>query len=226
MGVLLAALPVIAGVGAGAAQTAGLIGATSTLAAGLSTGAEVASAAGAVTGAVGAEQTAAAQQKAASYQSQVAANNQALANQAAQQTTAAGESQVATQELKTRADIGAIESAQAASNVNVNSGSAVDVRSSAASLGQLNALNIRTTAEQQAYTQQVQGTSYGAQSGLYQQEANQAPIAGAIGANSSLLSGSNGVANQYLAWTRYAGATGAGNDGSAVSAYANASQFG
>lgn len=56
--------------------------------------------------------------------------------------------------------MGAIKAAEAAGNVDVNSGSAVDVQSSAAALGELNAITIRGNAAKEAYGYETQSTSF------------------------------------------------------------------
>jgi len=173
----------------------------------------VAAVAGTAVSAIGQANAAAAQGKAANYQAQVAANQQQIASQQAQQASAAGEQQAYNQGMRTRALVGSIEAAQGASNVDVNSGSAVDVRSSAAALGQLDALTIRSNAARQAYGFETQGVSYGAEAGLQQQKASQAGTAGTLGAFGSLLSGASSVARQYQGY-QLSGALGGG--GSAV----------
>lgn len=191
MGFLAAALPLIAA-DADAASTIATVGAAASLV-------------GGAVSALGSVETASAQEKAAQYQAQVAANNQKLATQNAAQAEAAGSTAVEQQGLKTKAEVGAIKAAQAASNIDVNQGSAVDVRSSAAELGELDALTIRSNAEKQAYGYQTQAQSFAGQEALAKSQAAQAPIAGAIGAFGSILSGASGAAGQYLNWQRAAG---------------------
>ncbi len=140
---------------------------------------------------------ASAQSKAANYQAQVAQNQQQIASEQAKQASAAGQQQAYNQGMKTRALVGSIEAAQGASNIDVNTGSAVDTRSSAAELGQLDALTIRSNAARQAYGFETQATSYGAQSGLEKQQAAGAASAGGLAATGSLLSGASSVARQY-----------------------------
>lgn len=59
-----------------------------------------------------------------------------------------------------RGAIGAQRAGQAASNVDVGFGSAVDVQADAAYLGELDALTIRTNAAREAWGYQVQGFDY------------------------------------------------------------------
>jgi hypothetical protein len=166
---------------------------------------EVGAGLGGLTGAFGAIQSASAQQKSAEYQAQVAANNQQIAKSDANLAEAAGETAVEQSAQKTRANVGAIKASQAASNIDVNSGSAVDVRSSASELGELDALTLRGNAEKQAYGYEISASGFQGQQTLAQSEAAQAPIAGAISAGGSLLSGAAGVSNQYTSWQRVAG---------------------
>lgn len=169
-----------------------------------------ASVVGGVTGAIGAEQSAAAQQQALNYQAQVAANNAKIAQNSAQMATAAGEQQAATSGLKTRANVGAIVASQAAGNVDVNSGSALDVRSSAAELGQLDALTIRSNAAKTAYGYETQAAGDTAQSTLDIASGQNASNAGGINAFSSLLGGASGAGSQYAQWSRLAGGSSSG----------------
>jgi hypothetical protein len=164
-----------------------------------------ASALGGVTGAIGAERSAAATGAMASYQAQVAAQNATLASQNAALAGAAGEAQVEQAGLKTKGQVGAIKAAQAASNIDVNTGSALDVRSSAAELGELNALTIRSNAAKTAYGYQTQQLQFTGQQQAYEAEAAQAPTTGALGAAASLLSGAAGVSSQYAQWQRVNG---------------------
>jgi hypothetical protein len=158
-----------------------------------------------ITGAIGAERSAAAAGANATYQAQVAQQNQTLAQQNANLANAAGESQVEQAGLKTKATVGAIKADQAASNIDVNSGSALDVRSSASELGELNALTIRSQAAQTAYGYETQGLSFQGQQGLETATAAAAPATGELQAAGSLLSGATGVASQYSSWQRLAG---------------------
>ncbi len=160
---------------------------------------------GGVVSAIGAEQQAAAQGKAAEYTAEVAANNATIAQQKAQVAAASGSEAVEQQGMKTKAAVGAIEAAQAASNIDVNQGSAVDVRSSAAATGELNALTTRANAEQQVYGYQTQQASYLGQESLAQMQASQASTAGIIGATTSLLSGASQAGSQYSQWLRVGG---------------------
>lgn len=182
----------------------------SLIASGLMTGAEVDSAASifATIGsyasvissgvsALGALQKGNASAAAANYNSQVAAQNAQLAEQQSRWASQVGEEKVAQQGMKTRANVGAIMAAQAANNLDVHKGSTVDVRSSAASLGELSAINIRSNAAREAYGMQSQATSYKAQSQLDKFQSQQDRIAGEVGAASTLIGGIGDANLQY-----------------------------
>lgn len=132
-------------------------------------------------GVVGSMQQAAAAKSAANYQAQVAANNAAinqrnaelaqrnaevarrnqdLAVQDARAAEAEGAQARALEGLKTRDTLGRQRVAAAASGLDVNSGSAVDLRAGAAGMGMLSDMNIRDTAARKAFNLRVKGLNY------------------------------------------------------------------
>ncbi len=139
--------------------------------------------AGAVVGAEGAKTQANAQAAAAGYNAKIAAQNAELAG-------AEGEAKVAQSQATTRAKIGATLASQAASGVNINTGSNVNVRESEAKLGTLDALTIRSNAAREAY-------GYAAQSQLDIAAAKNAKVAGNINATASILGGFGNAASSY-----------------------------
>lgn len=167
--------------------------------------------AGAGVSAVGAMQSASAQSQAATYNSEVAAQNTQIANNNATAAAQAGEQQAAVASGKTKAEVGAIKTSQAAGGIDVNSGSAVDVQSSAAQLGELNAITIRSNAARTAYGYQTQAAGYQDQSALDTSEAENASTAGDIGASSSILGGVGSAASN---WQKYQTQAGAGMNAS------------
>ncbi|HXK17477.1 MAG TPA: hypothetical protein VNG33_06735 [Polyangiaceae bacterium] len=215
------ALPAIIGtaaVGAGetaaVGETAGALsaaaagaGTAATAASGLGTAASIfqgLSLAGTVAGglmsATGQMQSANATRTAALYQAQVAQNNATIANQNAAWATGAGQAQTAASGLQTRAQVGGIKAAEAAAGVDVGSGSALDVRSSARDLGELAALTLRSNAARQAYGFTTQSQSDTAEAALEKQLAGQAIPAGEIGAASTLLSTAGRVGSSLATW--------------------------
>lgn len=152
---------------------------------------------GAGVGAVGAMNAASAQSKSAEYNAEIATQNQQIATQNATQAAQAGEQQAGVASQKTRAEVGAIKTAQAGSGTSVDSGSNVDVQSSAAALGELNAITIRSNAAKEAYGYQTQSTSFENQSQLDTTQASDATTAGDIGASSTILGGLGSAGSSY-----------------------------
>lgn len=155
---------------------------------------------GGATSAIGSIKQGQAEKEAAEFNAQVAKENQQVSTANAQIAGQAGAEQAGMTSMKTRATVGAVQANQAASGIDVNSGSDVDVRSSARELGELDALTVRSNATREAYGQTVQAASYGAESQLQSYEAESAGTAGEIGAASSFLGSTGSAANN---WYRY-----------------------
>lgn len=189
------------GSGAGA-QTGGGLGGYAGLFNQIGMGATVG---GSFLGAAGAWNAGAASAAADNYRAQIALNNQQIAKQNAAWQTQAGEAQVAEAGMKTRATVGAEKAAQAAGGVDVTSGSAVDVRSSSAALGELNALTIRSNTSRQVYGSEIEAQSQGEQATLDKLAAKNDSFAGLLGVTKSLLGGASSVGNQYAKWQEAAG---------------------
>lgn len=156
-------------------------------------------------GALGSVRSAEAQGEAEKYQAQVDLNNQKLAGYYANTAAAKGASDLSQQQQKSKQQMDLIRASQAASGVDVGSGSSQDVRNSQEILNNLDALTIMSNTAQQYYGYEVGGVSAGNQAGLEQLGASQTGAEAAIGATSSVLSGASGAANQYLGWQRVAG---------------------
>ncbi len=109
--------------------------------------------------AYGQHKSAEAASNAQKYNAQVADQNASIAAQKALWTTQEGEQAVNNSEMKTAAQTSAIKTNQAASGIEVNSGSAVDVDNSARILGKMDALTIRSNAARQAYGYQTEQVS-------------------------------------------------------------------
>ena len=171
----------------------------------------VAGLAGTAVSVAGAMQAGEAQAANARYQAQVARNNAQIAQQNAAWTMQSGETSAATQGAKGKAAIGELLAAQGSNNVDVNSGSSADVRTSAQALADLDTKTIMSNASRTAFGYQVAASSDNAQAGLYTQEANQAESAAPINALGSFLSGISSVGSN---WAKFQGpsATAAGVD--------------
>lgn len=131
--------------------------------------------------------------KQASYEAQVAANNATIARQNANYATAAGQQQSFIQGLRERQQAQGVTAGIAAGNINVNSGSAADVRISQAEIGQEDVETVRQRAALQAYGYRTQATSYQAESQLKTAEAGQDIQAGFLKGMGSLLTGASAL---------------------------------
>lgn len=156
--------------------------------------------AGAAVSAFGSYESGQATAAAEAYQAQVAANNAIIAKQNARLDIQSGETQATNEELKTRAQVGTEKAGQGAGGIDVNTGSAADVRAGTSQIGYLDALTIRSNSAKQAYGQLVQGATDTAESQLLTMESGSAAEAGDIGAIGGLLTGASTVGGRYAAY--------------------------
>lgn len=152
---------------------------------------------GAVTSAVGTISAGQASSNAASYSAQVARNNAVIAEQNAEYATKAGNEQATVQGLRGAAALGKIKTQQAANNVDVNSGSAVNVRASEAESGKLDVLTVQNNAALKAYGYRTQATSDTAQAALLENEASSATTGADIGAAGGLLGSASSLGFKF-----------------------------
>jgi hypothetical protein len=157
-----------------------------------------ATAVGGVVSAAGAMQQGAAAKQAADYQAAVARNNQIIASQNAVQTRQAGEIEAQTASMRSAQAIGAAKAKAAASGLDVNQGSPVDVRDSAAQIGMLDALTIRNNALVKATGQENQSNAYGAEATLDTMKGRNAESAGQIGAFTSILGSASSFGSKWM----------------------------
>lgn len=148
--------------------------------------------------ALGSEESGQAAQTAANYQAAVAANNAKTAQQNASWDIEAGDIAATNKGLQTRAVIGSQKANQGAGGIDVNTGSAVDVRAGTDELGMLDALTTRSDAAKRAYGAEVEGVSDTAQSQLDIMQGEQAKESGDINAISGLINGASTVGGNYL----------------------------
>ena len=126
---------------------------------------------GAGVSAVGSIEQGQAQSNAATYQAQVAQNNAIIEQQNAQYAVEAGQAKAQATSLKGAATSGKLKTAQAANNIDVNSGSAVNVQQSQRETNELDPETVLNNAELQAYGYRSQAVNDTAQAGLYSAEA-------------------------------------------------------
>lgn len=166
--------PVVGGIGLGSSLVGGLLSAS------------------------GAKQSAQAQAQMLAYQSQVAQINSQIDKQNADYERAVGEQQALNFGLKEGQQESRIRTVQAASGINVNSGSAVDVQRSQRTLGQMDLATIRQNAAKTAYDYDVKSTQDMNQAGLYTAASANAQRAGGISAFASLVSTAGNVSSKWL----------------------------
>jgi len=217
----LPAVPVVAA-GAAAASSAAAAGtaaaATAATAAAATTAAATAAsasiftlanaslAATALSGAVGvygAVKSGQAQNAQARYQSAVERNNAKIAGWQAEDATKRGQIEEQRQRLATARLRGAQRAGMAANGIEIDSGSPLDVLMDTASLGELDALTIRSNAEREAYGFRSQGGNLMAQAGLTRMAGRNAQTAGYIGAGSTLLSSAATAGDRAATYKRY-----------------------
>jgi uncharacterized phage infection (PIP) family protein YhgE len=136
------------------------------------------------------------------YKAGIAQVNQQIEAQNAAYEETTGGVKAYTQGLKEAARMGGIRAAQGAGNLDVNRGSAVDVRRSQEMIGELDQKTIRENASHLAYGAEVRGAAYGAEAGLDTMAAGTSLTAGEITAASSLLSSAGSVSSKWLDATR------------------------
>lgn len=143
----------------------------------------------------------------------VAETNAQILKQGATWAGQAGEGDAGISEMKTRAAVGGIKAEQAAAGVDVNVGSAVDVRASEAAKGMQDALTIRANAAKQAYGLQTQAAGETAQAGLYKSMAPYEIQAANLKSKATILSGKAQVASQFGNYLMNSSLTGGGSGG-------------
>lgn len=148
---------------------------------------------GTVSSAEGQLQAGRAQQANASYQAQVVRNNAVTANQNAAYAAQAGSEAATTESLRGAAKLSRMKVAQAASGVDVNSGSAVDVRATEAETNKLDTLTTAHNAILKALGYRTEASNEEAQADLYQNESAQAMPAAEMAATGSLLGGASSL---------------------------------
>lgn len=143
--------------------------------------------------------------QAADFQAQIARNNAEIARYNAQSATEVGNAQAFNSMLKTRAQVGYTKAAQAASGIDVNSGSAVDVQASERMLGMLDALTIRSNAARAAYGYQAEAGNKMAEAKMFKKRGKMSRITGIMNASGTILEGASSVDRMRRQWQDIAG---------------------
>lgn len=153
---------------------------------------------GGLTSAFGAYEQGQSQQEMYNYQAGVARLNTQIADQNATYATQIGEDQATRAGLQGAQRMGQIKAAQGASGLDVNSGSAVQVRASQKEASSLDVASIRSNAAKTAYNYQVQGVQFTAQGQMDTVAGENARTSGMINAGSSLIGAASSVSQQWL----------------------------
>jgi hypothetical protein len=151
------------------------------------------------------------------YQAGVAQLNKNINLQNADYERNVGEVEAQESGMQTRARVASTEAIQAGSGLDVNRGSAADVRASETEIGQQNEAIIRSNAARKAYGYDVEATQNDAQAQLDSIAAKTSQTSGALGMAKSLLSGGTSVADKWLKGQQ-TGVWGGSGDGVAVGA--------
>ena len=141
--------------------------------------------------------SAVASSEAASYQAAVAQNNAQIAQQNAIYAKQAGAAKTEQAGLQSAEQVGAVKTSLAANNVDVNTGSALDVETGTREKGVLNEYTIENNADLQAYGYRGQASNFEAQAGLDKATATDDLVGGALNTAGSLLSNASSVGTKY-----------------------------
>lgn len=175
------------------------------------TAAVIASVAGAATTAVSTISQGVATQNAANYQAAVAANNATIAQQNAVRAEQAGFASAENESRKGASQFAKVRAAQAASGIDVNSGSAVDVQAGERETNQLNTETVFQNDLLKAYGYRVNATNFEAEQGLEQAKADEAVPASVLSATGSLLSKASGLGGKWGSSSTWSGGDGGGD---------------
>jgi hypothetical protein len=156
-----------------------------------------ASIAGGITSASGAKQLGAAQQQMYQYQAGVAQINAQTAQQNADYARDQGSAQAAQVGLKAGQQMGQTIAAQASSGLDINSGSAVQVRAGQKIITGMDEAQVVSNAARTAYNFDVQSVQYQNQATLDILAGNNAVTAASINAESSILGTVSSVASKW-----------------------------
>lgn len=124
----------------------------------------------------------------ANYQAQIAENNKQIAERRAEAARQAGAVQAEAAGRRARAQQGSVTAALAASGVDVNTGSAEDIRRSTAETGVFNQAAAEHNALLQAYGYQGSAMGFEAEAALDRAAASRAMPAALLGAGGTLFS--------------------------------------
>lgn len=144
----------------------------------------------------------------ANYRAAIAKNNETAALQNAARAEQAGNVQAEAQGRKGAARLGRIKAEQAASGLNVNQGTPVDVQAGQREMSQLDTETVLNNAQLHAYGYRTQAMNFRAEEGLERAKADSAIPAAALKAGGGLLANASSLSGKW---------TGGGGGGSTLS---------
>ncbi len=136
------------------------------------------------------------------FQAQVAKNNAALLDVAAGDTRAAGQTAASNLKTETGRLVASQKAAQAANGVDVNVGSAVEVRDATQALGDMDAMTLQYNAMREAYGYQAQAANERSAASAAKRTGNAALASGALKAGSTLISGASALSDKWASFKR------------------------
>jgi hypothetical protein len=131
------------------------------------------------------------------YQAAVARNNATIAGQNADAALKAGEVATQNEAMKNAKKSAKVKAGQAASGVDVNTGSAVTVQQSQRELGELDAETVLHNAQLKRYGYQTQQTGYLAEATLDTAKGEQAPIGADLAALGGIASSASSLGMKW-----------------------------
>lgn len=155
------------------------------------------SAAGGLLGAGSAKQSAAAESRMYDYKAGIALQNKRIEEQNRDYAFKVGEQEAGRYGIKARQNIGSIKAAQSGTGLDVNTGTAAQVRESAHDIAAMDMATIRQNAARQAYGYSVKAWEAGQEARLYGMASENAKAAGKTNAIASLLSGATSVSSKW-----------------------------
>lgn len=148
-------------------------------------------------GGLGAIQQGQASAASARYNARVADMNARMADRAAKDALERGKLEEQKQRQKTAQLMGQQTAAMAANGVDIGFGSPLDLLVDTATLGELDALTIRSNAYREERDIRQQGANYRGQAGMYRSQASSASTGGFLGAMGTFLGGGSRAYGQY-----------------------------
>lgn len=159
-----------------------------------------ATAVGTAVSAYGAYQQGQAASAAADYQAQVARNNAIIARQNANAAVDAAAAKAQDNDMRTRAMLGEALASQGANGLDVNTGSAVDVRAGTAQVGRTNTLRIVDAGQKEARNYLAQANNFTAQSQRADMESGFAQQQGSMNAFTSIIGGAGNFSDKWMTY--------------------------